>query len=478
MVGQLIAAALFRFVIWRKDSMIHKYQLNGFYIVLDVNSGAVHLVDALFFELLDYVDGEHLPENCPPQILEKLSDRYSEAEICETYSEIVSLHQADQLFSADDYDRFAKMMTPSPVKAMCLHIAHDCNLRCQYCFADTGEYMGHRQLMSFEVGKAAIDYLINHSQGRHNLELDFFGGEPLMNFDVVKQVVEYARAQEKIHHKLFRFTITTNGVLLDDDKIAFINREMSNVVLSIDGRREVNDRVRARVDGRGCYDTIMPKFQKLEKARRGGIFDQYYVRGTFTRYNKDFAEDVLHLNEMGFDQISVEPVVADPSAPYALTEADLPEVFAEYERLAKMMIERAETEKEFNFFHFMIDLDQGPCAIKRLRGCGCGNEYVAITPDGDVYPCHQFVGHDDWKMGNVFEQSLDQKRKAQFAAATVYGKEECRHCWAKFYCSGGCNANSMQYRGDILKPHTLSCELEKKRVECAIMIKAALMDQE
>ena len=455
--------------------MIHKYQLNGYNIVLDVNSGAVHVVDELFYHLLDFVSEDNLPEACPQKAIESLAADYPVEDIQESYQEILQLHKADQLFSSDDYDQFAKMMTPSPVKAMCLHIAHDCNLRCKYCFADTGEYMGHRELMSVEVGKAAIDYLIHYSKGRHNLEVDFFGGEPLMNFHVVKEVVRYARSLEKEHNKLFRFTITTNGLLLDDDKIDFINREMSNVVLSIDGRKEVNDRVRSRVDGRGCYDTIMPKFQRLVELRRNGPYDQYYARGTFTKYNKDFAEDVLHLADMGFDQVSVEPVVADPSAPYALTEEDLPEVFAEYERLAKIMIERYGTSQDFNFFHFMIDLDQGPCAIKRLRGCGCGNEYVAITPSGDVYPCHQFVGHEDWKMGNVFDQSLDLDLKSKFAAATVYGKEECRHCWAKFYCSGGCNANSMQYSGDILKPFKLSCELEKKRVECAIMIKAATL---
>lgn len=454
--------------------MIHQYKLNGYNIVLDVNSGAVHIVDDLFYDMLGCLD-EQLTEKCPDWLFQRFEQGHTRQEIEETYQEIFALHKADQLFSSDDYDKFAKMMVPSPVKAMCLHIAHDCNLRCKYCFADSGEYMGHRELMSAEVGKAAIDYLIKYSYGRHNLEVDFFGGEPLMNFDVVKEVVKYARSLEKEHDKLFRFTITTNGILLNDDKIDFINREMSNVVLSIDGRKEVNDPMRPHVDGRGSYDSIIPKFQRLVEKRRDGQFDQYYVRGTFTKFNKDFANDVLHLNSLGFDQISVEPVVADPLAPYALTEQDLPEVFAEYERLADIMVKRAGTKKDFNFFHFMIDLDQGPCAIKRLRGCGCGNEYVAVTPSGDVYPCHQFVGHTDWKMGDVFSQSLDFERKKQFASATVYGKEECKNCWAKFYCSGGCNANSMQYCGDILKPFQLSCELEKKRVECAIMIKAATL---
>lgn len=455
--------------------MIHQYKLNGFNIVLDVNSGAVHVVDDLFYDMLSNLD-EQLPENCPNWLFDQFTNTYSKEEIDETYKEIVALHKKDQLLSSDDYEKFAKMMVPSPVKAMCLHIAHDCNLRCKYCFADSGEYMGHRELMSSEVGKAAIDYLIKYSYGRHNLEVDFFGGEPLMNFGVVKEVVKYARSLEKEHNKLFRFTITTNGVLLDDDKIDFINREMSNVVLSIDGRKEVNDRIRPRVDGSGSYDRIIPKFQHLvEKRMNNDEFDQYYVRGTFTKYNKDFANDVLHLNDLGFDQISVEPVVADPTTPYALSEDDLPEIFAEYERLSKIMVDRYGTKKDFNFFHFMIDLNQGPCAIKRLRGCGCGNEYVAITPSGDVYPCHQFVGHTEWKIGDVFNQSLDFDQKTKFASATVYGKDECKNCWAKFYCSGGCNANSMKYCGDILKPFKLSCELEKKRVECAIMIKAATL---
>ena len=454
--------------------MIHQYQLNGLFIVLDVNSGAVHAVDELTYRMLELIKQPPEDAPCPPEILEALSSQYAADEIREAYGEIATLCQNGALFASDDYEKFTQIMNPSPVKAMCLHIAHDCNLRCKYCFADTGEYMGHRQVMSAKVGRAAIDYLLTHSKGRRNLELDFFGGEPLMNFDVVRAVVDYARSKEQEHDKVFRFTLTTNGLLLDDEKTAFINREMSNIVLSIDGRREVNDRVRTRVDQTGCYDSIVPKFQKLVEARRGGAYDQYYVRGTFTRYNKDFAEDVLHLADLGFDQVSVEPVVADPAAPYALTEADLPEVFAEYERLAQIMLERAGTDTDFNFFHFMMDLEQGPCAIKRLRGCGCGNEYVAVTPDGDVYPCHQFVGHEDWKMGNVFDQSIDAARKKQFAQATVYGKEDCKNCWAKFYCSGGCNANSMVYRGDILKPHTLSCEMEKKRVQCAIMIKAAL----
>lgn len=450
--------------------MIHQYQLNGYNIILDVNSGAVHVVDELVYRLAANLQPP-LTDRCPQKALNALND-YDETDVREAYEELLTLYKEGQLFAEDDYEKFSSILSQSPVKAMCLHIAHDCNLRCKYCFADTGEYMGHRELMTVETGKAAIDYLLHYSKGRRNLEVDFFGGEPLMNFDTVKEIVKYARSKESEYDKVFRFTTTTNGLLLDDDKIDFINKEMSNVVLSIDGRKDVNDRVRARVDGRGCYDDIVPKFKKLVE-RRTGRYDQYYVRGTFTKYNLDFAEDVLHLNELGFDQISVEPVVADPKAPYALTEEELPQVFAEYERLANLMIERRATAGDFNFFHFMIDLEQGPCAIKRLRGCGCGNEYVAVTPSGDVYPCHQFVGYENWKMGNVFDLSLDAELKKQFSEATVYGKDECRNCWAKFYCSGGCNANSMIYRGDIRKPHRLSCDLEKKRVECAVMLKAA-----
>jgi len=457
--------------------LIHSYSLNGYNIVLDVHSGAVHVVDNCFYDLVNLLgdpDADQLEPRCPQNIADRLSARFSQREIDDAYAEMLSLARAGQLFSPDDYEKFAPLMKPSPIKSMCLHIAHDCNLRCVYCFASTGDFGGARMRMPLEVGKKAIDYLIEKSENRHNLEVDFFGGEPLMNFDVVKEIVKYARSLEKAHNKNFRFTITTNGLLLDDDKIDFINREMYNVVLSIDGRKEVNDRVRAHVDGSGCYDSIMPKFKKLVE-KRGR--DQYYVRGTFTKYNKDFSKDVMHLAQEGFDQISVEPVVTDPAMPYALTEEDLPEIFAEYERLALQLLELEKQGKGINFFHFMLDLDQGPCAIKRLRGCGCGNEYCAVTPDGEVYPCHQFVGHPEWRMGTLEKGDFDPEKQLKFAHATVLGKEECRHCWAKFYCSGGCNANNMQHTGDILKPFKLSCELEKKRLECAIMMKAALDDQ-
>lgn len=447
--------------------MIHKFKLNGFDIVLDVNSGGVHIVDELTYDLLDNVEPP-FAESCPESVVEKLSRSYPKDEIESCYQEIVELYNEKILFSEDDYEKYAKYSVASPVKAMCLNIAHDCNLRCKYCFASTGDFGKGRKLMSFETGKHAIDFLLENSGDRPNLELDFFGGEPLMNFDVVQKIVKYARSREAEFNKKFRFTITTNGLLLDDDKIDFINKEMSNVVLSIDGRKEINDYFRVRVDGTGCYDKILPAFKKLV-AGRGD--KEYYVRGTFTNRNPDFSEDVFSLYNEGFDQISVEPVVGD-SDEFALTEKDLPAVFKEYERLAKRIIENEKKGGKFNFFHFMLDLDQGPCAIKRLRGCGCGNDYIAITPDGDIYPCHQFVGIDEYKMGNIDEGTFDQEMKADFARAHVYSKEDCKKCWAKFYCSGGCNANNYQYMGDIRKAHKLSCQLEKKRLECAIMMKA------
>jgi len=450
--------------------MIHKYKLNGLNIVLDVNSGGVHLVDELIYDLLDNVQPPFAAE-CPQNVVEKLSKSYDPDDVRECYEEIVELYNDKILFSEDDYEKYAQYSVASPVKAMCLNIAHDCQLRCKYCFASTGDFGKGRKLMSFETGKHAIDFLLENSGDRPNLELDFFGGEPLMNFNVVKQVVEYARSREKEYNKKFRFTITTNGLLLDDEKIDFINREMSNVVLSIDGRKEVNDYFRVLPNGQGCYDMILPKYQKLV-AGRGD--KEYYVRGTFTNKNLDFSNDVFALNEAGFDQISVEPVVGDDDI-YALTEKDLPTVFAEYERLAQRLLENEKQGRKFNFFHFMLDLDQGPCAIKRLRGCGCGNDYVAITPDGDIFPCHQFVGIDEYKMGNIDEGTFNQEMKADFARAHVYSKPDCRECWAKFYCSGGCNANNYQYMGDIRSAHKISCQLEKKRLECAIMMKAVRM---
>lgn len=450
--------------------MIHKYKLRGFNIVLDVNSGGVHVVDDLTYDLLDIIEPPFETE-CPEEIINKLSDKYPSEEIASCYAEISELYDEKILFSEDDYEKYAKYSVASPVKAMCLNIAHDCQLRCKYCFASTGDFGKGRKLMSLETGKHAIDFLLENSGDRPNLELDFFGGEPLMNFKVVKQIVEYARSREAEYNKKFRFTITTNGLLLDDEKIDFINKEMSNVVLSIDGRKSVNDYFRVLPNGQGCYDMILPKYQQLVNGRGD---KEYYVRGTFTNRNKDFSDDVFALYDAGFDQISIEPVVGEGDE-YALTDNDLPEVFKEYERLAERIIENEKNGKKFNFFHFMLDLDQGPCAIKRLRGCGCGNDYVAITPDGDIFPCHQFVGIDEYKMGNIDEGTFNQEMKKDFAQAHVYSKPDCRECWAKFYCSGGCNANNYQYQGDIRKAHKISCELEKKRLECAIMLKALRM---
>lgn len=449
--------------------MIHKFKLAGYNILLDVNSGGVHIVDDLTYDLLDRVEPP-FAESCPKDVMERLSRTYPAEEVEECYEEIVSLYNDKILFSEDDYEKFALASVASPIKAMCLHVSHDCNLRCKYCFASTGDFGEGRKLMDFETAKRAIDFLIEKSYGRKFLEVDFFGGEPSMNFDVVMKTVEYARSREKECDKVFRFTTTTNGMHLTDDMIDFINREMYNVVLSIDGRKEVNDRVRVRVDGTGCYDLITKNFKRLVDKR--GNDKDWYVRGTYTKYNLDFSEDVMHLYNLGFEQISVEPVMADPKEPYAITEADLPRIFKEYEVLAEKIAGIRKSGKFINFFHFMLDLDQGPCAIKRLRGCGCGNEYVAVTPDGDIYPCHQFVGVEEYNMGSLYDGSFNMEMKNDFARAHVYTKPECKKCWAKFYCSGGCNANNYIYQHDIRAAHKLSCQIQKKRLEVAIMMKA------
>lgn len=451
--------------------MIHAYTLNGFHIVMDTNSGAVHLFDDAPFAMLDFLDNS-VPDKPPAKMLQELRGRFGEETLREGYEELKELYQKGQLFSSDEYGKFASMLKNAPIKSMCLNVAHDCNLRCRYCFAAQGDFGGERMLMPFPVAKNAIDFLIERSGSRHNLELDFFGGEPLMNFNVVKQTVAYAKEQGVLHNKNFRFTITTNGILLNDNNIDFINREMSNCILSLDGRKEVNDRLRVRVNGSGSYDSIVPKFQKLVKRRPKDR--DYYVRGTFTKYNLDFTNDVKHFLDLGFTKISVEPVVSDPRLDYSIREEDLPRVFEEYDRLSELVIERAKEGRPFDFFHFMVDLNQGPCAIKRLRGCSCGNEYVAVTPSGDIYPCHQFVGREEWKMGSVLDRSLNEELKTRFALTNVYTKPECKNCWAKFYCSGGCNANNMEYEGDIRSPHKVSCALEQKRLECAVMIQAAL----
>lgn len=447
--------------------MIHKYKAKDINILLDVNSGGVHVIDDITYELLDYIEPP-FAEECPDKIVKKLSTKYNIEDIKEAYSEILSLYNNNLLFSQDIYGDYADTAVESPIKALCLHIAHDCNLRCKYCFASTGDFGTGRKLMPLETGKAAIDFLLAKSVGRQNLEVDFFGGEPLMNFEVVKEIVNYARSKEDEYEKKFRFTITTNGMLLTDDKIDFINKEMSNVVLSIDGRPEVNDKMRVRADGSGSYNKITEGYKRLVE-KRGD--KEYYVRGTYTKYNLDFSEDVIHLYNIGFNQISVEPVIEDKSHSYAITEDDLEQIYNEYDKLADKITEIKKNNGKINFFHFMIDLDQGPCVIKRLRGCGSGNEYVAVTPDGDIYPCHQFVGHEEYKMGNLYNNTFNQDIKKEFAGCHVYSKTSCRDCWAKFYCSGGCNANNYIYNGDIHKPYELSCKIMKKRLECAILLK-------
>ena len=447
--------------------MIHKFKAKDICILLDTNSGGVHVIDDVTFDLLDHAEPPFEKE-CPKNVMDILKENYTEEEIKEAYADILELYDNKLLYSDDVYGDYSKTVVESPIKAMCLHISHDCNLRCKYCFASTGDFGKGRKLMPFEVGKAAIDFLLEKSVGRENLEVDFFGGEPLMNFDVVKQIVEYARSKEEEYHKNFRFTITTNGMLLDDDTIDYINKEMYNVVLSIDGRKEVNDRMRVRIDGSGCYDRILPKFKKLVDGRGD---KEYYVRGTYTKYNLDFSEDVMHLYEAGFDEISVEPVIESPEEAYAITEEDLDQIYAEYDKLVDRIGAIRKNGKHINFFHFMIDLDQGPCVIKRLRGCGSGNEYVSITPDGDIYPCHQFVGHDEYKMGNIEEGTFNNDIKKEFAGCHVYSKPACQECWARFYCSGGCNANNFVFNGDIHKAYELSCKIQRKRIECAILMK-------
>lgn len=453
--------------------MIHQYKNNGYNIVLDVNSGSVHVVDDLVYDAIALLDSGKTEEETG--VL--LKDKYPAEEIKEALEECQELKEAGVLFTEDIYEKaiFDYKARPTVVKALCLHIAHDCNLACKYCFAEEGEYHGRRALMSFEVGRKALDFLIANSGNRHNLEVDFFGGEPLMNWQVVKDLVTYGREQEKIHDKKFRFTLTTNGVLLNDEVMEFCNKEMANVVLSIDGRKEVHDYMRPFRNGKGSYDLVLPKFKKFADSRGQ---KQYYVRGTFTHHNLDFAEDVLHFADEGFDQISVEPVVAADTEEYALKEEDLPKIFSEYDRLAAEMVKREKEGRGFTFFHFMIDLTGGPCVYKRLSGCGSGTEYLAVTPWGDLYPCHQFVGQEKYLMGNVDDGIVRKDIVDEFKCCNVYTKEKCRNCFAKFYCSGGCAANSYNFHGTIQDAYDLGCELQRKRVECAIMIKAALADTE
>ena len=448
---------------------VHTFTALGQYLAADVNSGAVHVLDKLTYDLLSAVGEGPIGEGRVPRELVDRLCQYDPAELEEAWQELRVLQNAGLLFTTDDYlDPEAAMALPKAavVKALCLHVSHDCNLRCKYCFASTGDFgTGHRMTMDFDTAKRAIDWVVAKSGKRRNIEVDFFGGEPLMAMDTVKRTVEYARSLEEKYDKVFRFTITTNGILLDDETIDYINREMSNVVLSLDGRGEVNDRMRPTVNGKGSYEIIVPKFQKLVAGR--GTKD-YYVRGTFTRDNLDFSKDVLHMGDLGFRHVSVEPCSGPADDPFAIREEDLGRVEEEYEKLAKLLMDR----KDINFFHFNVDLAQGPCVIKRLRGCGAGCEYVAITPDGDIYPCHQFVGKEEFRMGSVYDGSFDMEISGQFAQQNVYTRPACRKCWARFYCSGGCSAANLLVNGDITRSNEVACAMERKRLECAIALNA------
>ena len=453
--------------------MVHLFENNGYYIALDSASGSVHDLDEVAYAILERY------ENTPREELKEIilarfghRDDVNEAEIEEVFADIETLKAAGQLFSEDRYEGVAKSFAAQPqvIKALCLHVAHDCNLSCGYCFAGKGEYCGERSLMSFETGKRALDFLIAHSGSRRNLEVDFFGGEPLLNFEVVKELTAYARKVEKAAGKNFRFTLTTNGVLLDGEVIDFCNREMSNVVLSLDGRREVNDRFRRTKNNKGSYDLILPKFQRLVAARGG---KDYYIRGTYTHFNPDFAADVLHMADLGFKELSMEPVVSSPTEPYALNDADLPILLEQYDLLGRELARRARAGKPITFYHYMIDLAHGPCIVKRVKGCGVGNEYMAVTPDGDLYPCHQFVGDGRFRLGNVFTGIDNEALREQFKNCNVYAHRECDRCFARFFCSGGCAANAYHATGNIDGVYAFGCELHKKRIENAIMLKVA-----
>ncbi len=450
--------------------MIHKYSMHDINIVLDVESGSIHIFDELAFNLIDFCENKDKALSTDKALNSDMAKKYSTEDINNAIDEIFTLIDDNCLFTDKPNDLDLVMKNKKPVvKALCLHIAHDCNLSCKYCFAEEGEYHGSRSFMSAEVGKKALDFLVANSGNRRNLEVDFFGGEPLMNFDVVKEIVEYGRSIEKQNNKLFRFTLTTNGVLLNDEVIDYVNENMSNVVLSLDGRKEVNDNMRRTLNGKSSYDIILPNFKNLV-VKRG--HERYYVRGTFTRNNLDFKDDVIHMFEQGFKEISIEPVVASPDMPYSLRKEDVQKICDEYEALAKEMLEMKKNGKEFNFFHFMIDLSGGPCVAKRVTGCGAGTEYLAVTPTGDLFPCHQFVGNDEYKMGTLLTGVTNTSKRDDFDKCNVLTKPECSDCFAKYYCSGGCAANALQFSGNILDPYEIGCDLQKKRIECAIMMKA------
>ena len=453
---------------------MHQYKLNGYNIVLDTCSGAVHVVDDVAYDIIaEYKTKSR--EEIVSDMLEKYKGRsdVTEEDINACIDDVKALEEDGQLYTPDTFKDMAgtfKERSGNVIKALCLHVAHTCNLNCSYCFASQGKYHGERALMSFEVGKRAIDFLIENSGERRNLEVDFFGGEPLMNWDVVKQIVKYARSVEKQHGKNFRFTLTTNGMLIDDEVIEFSNKEMSNVVLSLDGRKEIHDATRVDYAGNGSYDRIVPKFQKLV-ASRGG--KNYYMRGTFTHKNPDFTKDVFHMADLGFTELSMEPVVCAPDDPIALTPEDIETVKEQYEILAKEMLKREKEGRGFTFYHYMIDLTAGPCIYKRISGCGSGTEYMAVTPWGDLYPCHQFVGEESYKLGDIWNGVTNDSLRDEFRCCNAYARPECEDCWAKLYCSGGCAANAYHASGSIRGVYKPGCELFKKRIECAIMIKAA-----
>ena len=454
--------------------MVHQYKLGGYNIVLDTCSGAVHVVDEVAYDIIEMFK-THAADEIVAAMLEKYADREDvtaeDVRLC--IGDVAQLEKAGKLFTKDTFAGMAgtlKQRTGDVVKALCLHVAHTCNLNCSYCFASQGKYHGDRALMSFEVGKRALDFLIEHSGTRRNLEVDFFGGEPLMNWEVVKQLVAYARSVEKAHGKNFRFTLTTNGVLIDDEVIEFSNKEMSNVVLSLDGRKEIHDRLRVDYAGNGSYDRIVPKFKQFVKARGD---KNYYMRGTFTHANPDFTKDVFHMADMGFTELSMEPVVCAESDPAALTPQDIEVVKRQYEILAEEMLKREDEGRPFTFYHYMIDLTGGPCIYKRLSGCGSGTEYMAVTPWGDLYPCHQFVGEESYKLGDIWQGVTNTNLREEFRACNAYARKECEDCWAKLYCSGGCAANAYHASGSIRGVYEPGCELFRKRMECAIMIKVA-----
>ena len=456
--------------------MIHRYTLGGLYIVVDTYSGAVHVVDEIAYDIIGLYDEGQTAEAIVPAMLEKYGQRedVTREELEDCCGQIEELKAAGKLWAADTFEPLAgdlKEKSAGIVKALCLHVAHTCNLNCAYCFASQGNYHGERAVMSYEVGKQALDFLMDHSGTRHNLEVDFFGGEPLMNWQVVKDLVAYARSMEKERGKNFRFTLTTNGMLIDDDVIDFANKEMHNVVLSLDGRKEVHDRYRVDYAGKGSWETIVPKFQKLVASRPAD--KTYYMRGTFTHENPDFLEDIKTMLDLGFDELSMEPVVCAPDDPAALTEEDLNIVFDQYEKLAQLMQERRKAGKPFTFYHYMLDLTGGPCVYKRISGCGSGTEYMAVTPTGELYPCHQFVGEEDFKLGDIWKGVTNPAVQEQFAACNVYTRPQCADCWAKLYCSGGCAANAFHATGSIQGVYEHGCDLFRKRMECAIFLEAA-----